>query len=389
MKIAVVLDQYFTYDGGAFTFQGEVLRALASMAAESAHQFIVFSPVAPPQPSIGLEWQQYPKPSLGERALLKLFRYWPGLEDRLAWRSGLERRIQHSGAQLAWFLSPRLRALRMPYVALVLDLQHRLQPQFPEVSARGEWQVREAHYQRSLAHAHAIVAGTEVGRDEIMRFYDVPADKILLLPHPTPQRALEHSALPDTDVLVRLGLQPGYLLYPAQLWPHKNHANLLAALAHLLTEGFAPKLVLTGVDFGAQRAIRKQIARQNLQEQVHLLGFVSQEDLYTLYRHALALTYVSFFGPENLPPLEAFALGCPVLAARVSGAEEQLGAAALLVNPADPRAIAAGIRSLLQDAGLRQRLQAAGHQRAAAWTSAHFVRGAWRYFDDFAQAGAT
>ncbi len=53
---------------------------------------------------------------------------------------------------------------------------------------------------------------------------------------------------------------------------------------------------------------------------------------------------MTFFGPENLPPLEAFALKCPVIASNVSGSEEQLGDAAILVNPVNPEEIAQAIQ---------------------------------------------
>ncbi|MCW5874836.1 MAG: glycosyltransferase family 4 protein [Anaerolineales bacterium] len=382
MKIAVVLDQYFTHDGGAFTFQGELLRALAGLASESQHEFTIFSPtqIELPEPHY-LQWQQYSRPDLSERGLLKLFRYWPSLEDKLAWQSTLERQIRAAGAEVAWFLSPRIRGLRMPYIPLVLDLQHRLQPQFPEVSARGEWQRRESHYGRWLPRAQAVVTGTRAGQEELQRFYGIPAERTVLLPHPTPQAALDSESKNDAARLARLGLQSGYLMYPAQLWFHKNHANLLQAIAILKKEGLILRLVLTGTDFGAGRDMRKGIDALGLQEQVKLLGFVEQEDLYALYRNALALTYVSFFGPENLPPLEAFALGCPVIAARVSGAEEQLMEAVLLVNPASPEEIAAAIRSVHQDGALRARLVQAGHERAQAWTTRDFVRGALGAFD--------
>jgi len=381
MKIAVVLDQYFTHDGGAFTFQAEVLGALTALAPKAQHEFIVFAPTDAGLENTQVHWQRYHRPALMERGLLKLFRYFPAIEDSFAWQSSLERQIRASGARLAWFLSPRIRGLQIPYVPLVLDLQHRLQPQFPEVSARGEWQRRENHYARWLPRARAVVTGTRAGQEELQRFYGIPAEQTVLLPHPTPQAALDSDSTNDAAVLARLGLQPGYLIYPAQLWLHKNHANLLQALAILKRDGLILELVLTGADYGAGEDIRKSIDALDLQNQVKLLGFVEQEELYVLYRNALALTYVSFFGPENLPPLEAFAQGCPVIAARVSGAEEQLAEAALLVNPANPEEIAAAIRSMHEDGALRTRLVQAGRMRAQAWTPRDFVRGALGAFD--------
>lgn len=388
MKIAVILDQYYSHDGGAYTFQGELLQALADVAAETSHKFIVFSPsVLELTSTQNFTWQRYPRTSLAERALLKLFRHMPALERSLSWQSALERQVRRAGAEVAWFLSPRISALHMPFVPLVLDLQHRLQPQFPEVSAAGEWYRREAHYRRSLTQARAIVAGTRVGRDEIVRFYGVAPERVILLPHPTPKAALASKAQDDMQVLADFGLEPGYLLYPAQLWMHKNHANLLLSLVELRSSGLEMQLVLTGVNYGARRSIQRLIREHGLEKQIKFLNYVSREDLYALYRNALALTYMSFFGPENLPPLEAFALGCPVIAARVSGAEEQLGEAAMLVSPTDPAEIAAAIRALHIDPKRREQLIAAGRKRAQAWTAQDFVRGAIQAFDEIERQG--
>jgi glycosyltransferase involved in cell wall biosynthesis len=103
----------------------------------------------------------------------------------------------------------------------------------------------------------------------------------------------------------------------------------------------------------------------------------------SLYRKALALVYVSFFGPENLPPLEAFAIGCPVIASQVHGAEEQLGDAALVVDPRSPEEISKAIQRVASDAQLKSRLIARGTERARRWPDADYIRGVWSIVDEF------
>ena len=101
-----------------------------------------------------------------------------------------------------------------------------------------------------------------------------------------------------------------------------------------------------------------------------------------MYRGAYALVYLSYFGPENLPPLEALALGCPVVCADVPGAREQLGSAALFVSPADPPAVAEALRSLGDDS-LRGRLMEAGRSLAKQRSASAYVRGVIDFLDDF------
>jgi len=140
---------------------------------------------------------------------------------------------------------------------------------------------------------------------------------------------------------------------------------------------------LVGSDKGNVNHVKRWVNELGLEKQVRFLGFVPQEDLISLYRNAFALTYLTFFGPENLPPLEAFALSCPVVASDVSGAREQLGDAALLVDPANPAACAQAIKSLHDDPALRDVLIERGLERASRWTGRDFVRGVFSIFDEF------
>jgi glycosyltransferase involved in cell wall biosynthesis len=226
--------------------------------------------------------------------------------------------------------------------------------------------------------------GTEVGKDEVVNFYRVPPDRVRLIPHPTPAFALKAPKDQGEEVLTRYNIPKGYLLYPAQFWPHKNHVGLLLAVRLLREQyGITLPVVLVGSDTGNLEHVRRVSDELNLSAQVHFLGFVSREDLIALYRNALALTYLTFFGPENLPPLEAFALGCPVIASNVSGSQEQLGDAALLVDPKDEKQIAAAIKRLLDDPVLVETLVSRGIARASRWTAEDFVRGVCSLFDEF------
>jgi glycosyltransferase involved in cell wall biosynthesis len=142
-------------------------------------------------------------------------------------------------------------------------------------------------------------------------------------------------------------------------------------------------LVFVGSNKGNEEYVRQFAAELKPSIDVLFLGFVPLEDLVALYRGAFALAYVTFFGPENLPPLEAFALGCPVIASDVSGAREQLGEAALFVDPRNPADIATAIRTLHDNESLRRTLTEQGRARAERWTAKEFVRGVFAALDDF------
>jgi glycosyltransferase involved in cell wall biosynthesis len=142
-------------------------------------------------------------------------------------------------------------------------------------------------------------------------------------------------------------------------------------------------LVLTGNDKGNLNHVSKTVAALGLTSQVHILGFVPKADLHGLYREAVCLAFASFFGPDNIPPLEAFALSCPVVAARVPGSEEQLGNAALLFDPADPADIARTILTLHRDLRLRAELVRLGKEIVAARSPRAYVEQICRILDEF------
>jgi len=144
------------------------------------------------------------------------------------------------------------------------------------------------------------------------------------------------------------------------------------------------QLVLTGSDRRNQPFLIEKIAQLGLEEQVIFGGFVSQPDLVPLYQRATALVFPSLFGPENFPPLEAFALGCPVAAGRIPGAEEQMGDAAILVDPTNHELWSDALISILQDKELRSTLVERGKKRAASFGPIEFARELLRLFDDFA-----
>jgi glycosyltransferase involved in cell wall biosynthesis len=183
--------------------------------------------------------------------------------------------------------------------------------------------------------------------------------------------------------MLKYKIPEGYLFYPAQFWPHKNHIGILYAV-NLLREKYGIKIpaVFVGSDTGNLRHIQEKVVELKLTSQIYLLGFVSLDDMASLYRKAFALIYPTYFGPENLPPLEAFALGCPVIASDVPGAKEQLGNAALLVDPKNPEAIAFAVKLLYNDPALKQTIVKRGAKRASNWTGKDFVKSIYQIIDE-------
>jgi glycosyltransferase involved in cell wall biosynthesis len=392
MKVGVFIGRVPPVVGGGFTFADEILQALFRL--ESKHSIILFGDLpedqrkklAAKEIQVVSPWRYIPKMVLSTlmRNKSNFAANLPILREGLRVADWFQRSVCDLGVELMWFVTPFFIEVEVPFILTIWDIQHRLQPWFPEVSIGGEWFRREKFYSIAIRRAYAVIVGTEAGKAEIVSFYGIPPERVKLIPHPTPAFALCASRENREEVLTRYRLPEGYLFYPAQFWPHKNHVGLLLALA-FLRENYGLKLpvVFVGSDKGNMKYVRQTAENLGLSSQVHFLGFVPRDDMIGLYRNAFALTFLTFFGPENLPPLEAFALGCPVLASNVPGAQEQLGDAALLVDPRNEREIAEGIKLLYEDSALREKLIGRGLKQATKWTGDDWVRSMFAVLDEF------
>lgn len=388
MRIAVVLSSPSADIGGGYTFETDLVQALFAIHRESAHKFaIVCEPSAADALrtlASGTGVPVHPiKASRFRRKIASLLALSALARARWKGRTPIDEAADEFDAGVIWFPAAGVQFTHRPYITVVWDLQHRITPWFPEMSAAGDWDRRELTFAWFIQRASKVITGTSIGVAELERYYRLPANRIVVLPHPTPRFALS-AGKTAVDVRRRFGLKRDFLLYPAQFWAHKNHVNLLHALQAVnASSEKGIDLVLVGSDKGTQSHVERTAESLGLKNFVHFPGFVTLDELIGLYREALAVSYVSWCGPENLPPLEAFALGCPVIATRIPGAEEQLGDAALFADPGDPDDIARAIMKLRTDSEVRRALIEKGLTRARSWAPEDYLRGVFKILDEF------
>ncbi len=154
-----------------------------------------------------------------------------------------------------------------------------------------------------------------------------------------------------------------FVLYPANLYPHKNHTVLLDAV-HLLGErGIDCACVMTGQPSQPGTDIHEEIRVRGLQGKARWLGHVAPGALRYLYEHAAALCFPSEFEGFGMPIVEAMECGCPVVATTSASIPEVAGEAALLID-STPEAFADAIARLLQEPHTRHDLIARGQARS-------------------------
>lgn len=157
------------------------------------------------------------------------------------------------------------------------------------------------------------------------------------------------------------------LLYVSSLNPFKRPDSLVRALAHLRRDGFEPPpAVLCGrPDPADEERVRRLAESEGVADLVRIEGVVAHEALPGLYRSSACLVYPSAVETFGLPPLEAMACGCPVIASNRTSVPEVVGDAAIVVDPDDIPALATAIRSVLTDESLRASLRERGYANLA------------------------
>jgi len=207
--------------------------------------------------------------------------------------------------------------------------------------------------------AGRVATVSRFSRSEMAELFG-PRDDVIVLPE-----GVDHvrGATADPSILDRHGLrQRPYVLAVSSQSPHKNFSAVVAAVQSI---GDAPFDVVVA---GGQNP-KVFGGGAPLPDFVRYVGYVSDAELVALYRNAACFVFPSRYEGYGLPPVEAMACGCPVLAARAASMPEVLGEAAIYFDPGDPAELAARLTDLMADASERERRKQLGlnHVEGLKW----------------------
>ncbi|MEM1244514.1 MAG: glycosyltransferase family 1 protein, partial [Pseudomonadota bacterium] len=148
-----------------------------------------------------------------------------------------------------------------------------------------------------------------------------------------------------------------YVLFVGTLEPRKNIDKLLQAFSLLptaLRKHF--QLVITGANGWGNIILNKLIIKYGLQDNIFSTGYISDEQLISLYQNAYCLALPSLYEGFGLPILEAHSFGIPVLTSNLASMPEVAGDAAIYVDPKNVKSISNGLKTLLENSELRENL---------------------------------
>lgn len=296
--------------------------------------------------------------------------------------------VERLGADLVHFPQQLAYLTAIPTVYQPWDLQHIHLPAF---FTDKEYSWREASYRTHCEEASLIITATQWIKRDVAEQYLIPPERIAVVNVPPPTEAYPEPTPSEVlAIAARLMLPDRFIFYPAQTWPHKNHARLLEALALLRAEGVTVPLVCSGYLNERHPELHLQAERLGIAANVHFLGLVNSKEVLALYDRAWALVFPSLYEGWGIPILEAFKHDLPVACSNVTSLPELVGDAALLFDPNDPADIAAAIRKLWTDDSFANELRRRGRSvvarydwhRTAMLMRANYRRAAGRQLDD-------
>jgi len=343
-------------DFGIGTYTRNVVRALGRLDHENQY-FLIGSPAKVAE--IG------PLPSNFQTVTL--------LESDNTTKGYLEcrailRRLQCDLAHIPHLFSfPR--NLPCPYVMTVHDLlEHMSRPQESSVLRRS---IRFQLTRRVLRRAARILAVSKFTKGEIENLFAIPGTKIEVVPNAIDERFLSgHTSEADRQILAeRYLVTYPFLLYAGRISPHKNLVRIIEAFSALKTElekeGKYPdlKLIIIGDELSKHPDLRRTVVRGGVQNDVRFMGFVPIEMLRVFYDAAKVFVFPSLYEGFGLPPLEAMALGTPVVTSNTSSLPEVVGTAAMLVNPENVFEIMRALRRVMLDQPVREKLKQRGYEQ--------------------------
>jgi glycosyltransferase involved in cell wall biosynthesis len=232
---------------------------------------------------------------------------------------------------------------------------------FPQAYSRSFLMWYRLLFQVQGRFASSLVTLSKFSRDRLCKHLGVHQDQFGIIPCGVDHI---HRVVPDERVLEQFDLQRGgYLLAVGSANPTKNFKALIEAFSSLKQE-YDIRLVVVG---GGNSAV---FAAQEIPVGCRIVttGRVNDSQLKALYTHARAFVFPSLYEGFGIPPLEAMACGCPVIASNAASIPEVCGDAVGYFDPSSMSSMQDALGKVIVDEYWRAKLRVAGKRKAREYT---------------------
>lgn len=210
-----------------------------------------------------------------------------------------------------------------------------------------------------IKRATMVIAISENTKKDILGFYNIPEEKIKVIYHGNSFKPIDSKPDSMSDIPNK------YMLYVGSRFGYKNFMFFVKSISSLFEKYKDLKLVVAGGYSGKDSFKDEEIKvfeELNIKDKIIYFP-VNDSELAWLYQNAICFCFPTLYEGFGLPPLEAFACGCPVVMSDTSSLPEVGGDAALYFNPNDSKDILRSISLIVDDEDLRLNLIEKGKEQ--------------------------
>ena len=278
------------------------------------------------------------------------------------WRSyGLSAHLEEDHIDLYHGLSHELpfgiKSKKYRSIVTIHDLIFKI---YPNTCPAVDRAIYDFKFKHSCTSADHIIAISRCTKEDIVRFYNIPSDKISIAYQSCNPLFFNPSTLDKRKILDKYKLPAEYILYVGAITERKNTKTLIQAYS-LISKSIRIPLVIVGKGNGYQQECRRLSAALGTEQNIYWISDLSDnQELQVVYLNATCFVYPSVYEGFGIPIVEALLSKIPVIAAETSCLPEAGGPDSLYFDPYKPEDLADKLATVLTDPTLREKMRQQG-----------------------------
>lgn len=242
-----------------------------------------------------------------------------------------------------------------PDVPVIITMHDIQQYHYPEYFSASQKLHRKINNINAMNESNHIIVSFNHIKNDLLKFFDVKESKISICPPPfADDWFLSDKYTSEETLSKKYELSNRFLLYPAATWKHKNHINLIKAMAKLIEDYLDLQLICTGNKTVYHQIIKEEIRKLNLEGNVNFLGIVPEEDLIGLYKSASLVVIPTLYEAGSGPLYEAMRYSAPVICSNVTSLPDTMNNDKFLFDPNSIDEMLSLIRKISTDEEFRK-----------------------------------
>jgi hypothetical protein len=197
------------------------------------------------------------------------------------------------------------------YIANIWNTELRTFNNFPEFF-NGNFNYQDKIIKSIVKYAFRILVFSNKNKDDLVKYYNCFSDKIIiqnLIPHLSALYESQKNLINYNHLFETLNLdkKKKWIFYPAQFWPHKNHAYIVEAVNFLIKKNnFDINFLFTGNDQGNLKYIESLINQNKLENRIKVFNYLDDNQIISIYLNCFSVCMPTYVGRSSLPLLESF-----------------------------------------------------------------------------------